>query len=255
MIGLHEKDILLLEKIVESLGVGKIFKHKGMIHYRVSSIKDLVVIIDHFDKYPLITQKQADYLLFKEAFKLVNRKEHLTIEGIHKIVSIKALMNNGLSDNLKYFFSDITPVPRSLILSKKIPNPNWLAGFVTGDGSFLIHLQKSSSHTCGFQIKLKLQITQHSRDTQLMKSLVEYLDCGQYKERSSKFAGDFIVTKFSDINEKIIPFFNKYPIKGVKALDFSDFCKVAIIINNKAHLTKEGMEQIIKIKEGMNTGR
>jgi hypothetical protein len=36
----------------------------------VSSIKELEVIINHFDKYPLLTQKQADYLLFKSAFAL-----------------------------------------------------------------------------------------------------------------------------------------------------------------------------------------
>ena len=31
------------------------------------------------------------------------------------------------------------------------------------------------------------------------------------------------VSKFDDIMEKIIPFFKNYPIKGIKALDFSDF--------------------------------
>jgi hypothetical protein len=56
----------LLELIRTSLGVGQIYKHgKDSIQLRVSSVKDLQVIIDHFDKYPLITQKLADYLLFK----------------------------------------------------------------------------------------------------------------------------------------------------------------------------------------------
>ena len=40
-----------------------------------------------------------------------------------------------------------------------------------------------------------------------MQSLVEYLGCGRYKERSSGFAaGDFLVTKINYINDKIIPF-------------------------------------------------
>jgi len=30
------------------------------------------MIIDHFDKYPLLTQKRANYLLFKRAFELYN---------------------------------------------------------------------------------------------------------------------------------------------------------------------------------------
>ena len=58
-----------------------------------------------------------------------------------------------------------------------------------------------------------------------------------------------------DLTEKIIPFFKKYPILGNKAQDFSDWCKVAILMQNQIHLTKEGLEQIRKIKSGMNTGR
>lgn len=55
--------------------------------------------------------------------------------------------------------------------------------------------------------------------------------------------------------EKIIPFFQKYPILGVKSLDFEDWCRVAKLINNKVHLTKEGFKTIRKIKAGMNKGR
>jgi hypothetical protein len=41
----------------------------------------------------------------------------------------------------------------------------------------------------------------------------------------------------------------------VKAEDFADYVKVAEIMKSKAHLTKEGFEQISLIKEGMNKGR
>ena len=55
-----------------------------------------------------------------------------------------------------------------------------------------------------------------------------------------------------DIETKIVPFFQKYPIQGVKSLDFQDFCKVVELIKEKRHLIKEGLEQISKIKTGMN---
>jgi hypothetical protein len=46
-------------------GVGSITHHgKDSIKYRVTSQKDLKVIIDYFEKYPSITQKWADYTLF-----------------------------------------------------------------------------------------------------------------------------------------------------------------------------------------------
>jgi hypothetical protein len=55
--------------------------------------------------------------------------------------------------------------------------------------------------------------------------------------------------------DKIIPFFQKYQIKGAKSYDFEDFCKVAELIKNKAHLTQDGLDQIRKIRAGMNRGR
>jgi len=86
-----------------------------------------------------------------------------------------------------------------------------------------------------------------------MKNLTKYLNCGNiYK---SKEAFYYRVVKFSDIDNKIIPFFNKYQIHGVKLKDSSDFCKVAELMKNKAHTTKEGLEKIKNIKAGMNTRR
>jgi hypothetical protein len=52
----------------------------------------------------------------------------------------------------------------------------------------------------------------------------------------------------------IIPFFEKYPIQGIKSSDFPDFKKVAEILKNKEHLTSEGFNKIIEIKVGMNKG-
>lgn len=65
--------------------------------FRVSNIDDLKIIIDHFDKYPLISYKYKDYLLFKQAFELVIKKEHFSVLA----VAIKASINFKLSSNLK----------------------------------------------------------------------------------------------------------------------------------------------------------
>lgn len=57
------KDSALLQSIQAFFGVGNINvqKSNGKIAYSVTSFKDLAVIINHFDKYPLITKKRTDY--------------------------------------------------------------------------------------------------------------------------------------------------------------------------------------------------
>lgn len=134
---LHIKDIAILELIKSYFGgVGNNLKQgKNSVQYRVASLQDLTnVIIPHFDKYPLITQKRADFELFKMIIEIMNRKEHLTIEGIQKIIAIKASLNWGLSDELKAAFSNIIPIQRPLVVDQVIKDPNWISGFVTGEG-------------------------------------------------------------------------------------------------------------------------
>jgi len=161
----------------------------------------------------------------------MNKKEHLSEEGLRSIVSIRASMNLGLSDELKVAFPDIIPVPRPLIKEKKINNPNWLAGFIYGEGCFFfIDIYKSKTNKIGSVVRLKFLLGQHIRDSFLIESLVDYLGCGRVVRPLSYNHVEYVVSKFSDINEKIIPFIQKYPILGNKNLDFQDFCKVSLAI-------------------------
>jgi len=100
------------------------FKKRGGI--RVESIEELQVIVDHFDKYPLITHKLSDYLLFKQALSLISNKEHLTIEGLNKLIAIKASINLGLSDQLKEAFPKVVPLNRPEYTFKYIPGASHL---------------------------------------------------------------------------------------------------------------------------------
>lgn len=68
-IRLHIKDLALLETIAKFFGVGKVYVHEKSqeASYVVNSVKELGVIIEHFLKYPLRTQKWSDFMLFKQA--------------------------------------------------------------------------------------------------------------------------------------------------------------------------------------------
>jgi hypothetical protein len=68
------------------------------MYYRISGLNNLSaerVIIKHLDSFPLLTQKHADYILFKQVVELMKRGEHLTTPGILKIINLKASLNWG----------------------------------------------------------------------------------------------------------------------------------------------------------------
>lgn len=48
----------------------------------------------------------------------MKNKEHLTLDGLRKVMSIKASLNLGLSSNLKAIFSDLKAVNKPLVVGK-----------------------------------------------------------------------------------------------------------------------------------------
>ena len=141
-ITLHIKDLSLLEDIQKTLGVGKISKSKNLSAiYAVDSITEIPIVIAHFDKYPLITQKNSDYLLFRQCFEIIKQREHLTENGLLKLIGLKSSLNWGLSDGLKKAFLNVPFVSRPEYKFNGIPDPFWVAGFTSGDGSFHLNIK------------------------------------------------------------------------------------------------------------------
>nr|QDG01222.1 LAGLIDADG endonuclease [Scytalidium sp.] len=254
-IGLHTKDATLLENIKSSWGVGNIHKHGiNSLQYRVASISDLQVIIDHFDKYSLVSCKKIDYEIFKRAFNIIKNKEHLTKEGLLKLIGLKSSLNLGLSSELKEEFPNWKEIEisRPEYCFKGIPNPQWLAGFSSGDSSFMIKTSKSETEL-GQRVQLRFSIGLHIREQELVKSLTAYFNLGNDKlVYMNSNSVSFQVTNTKYILNTIIPFFDQYTIKGKKSLDYVEFRKVAFMVKNKEHLTEKGLNEILNIKSKMN---
>jgi hypothetical protein len=70
-----------------------------------------------------LTQKAADFILFRQVVKHIKNKAQLSIGGLPGIMNIKASINLGLSNFLKSEFNNFTPVDRPLINTENIPDP------------------------------------------------------------------------------------------------------------------------------------
>ena len=254
-IDVHKKDEVLLRRIQAYFGgAGKLVKKSNSIIYSVNSIKDLVnVILPHFDNYPLLTKKRADYLLFKEAVLFMKDKKHLTLS--QEIVNIRASINKGILPGsiLAQEFTT-SPVIKPKVETPQSLNPYWIAGFSDAEGCFFIEITKNSKIITGYAVSLLFKISQHKRDLALLNKILEYFSCGAIYNNSENVAA-FHCKKLSDIQTKIFPFFNQYSLQGEKLLEYNDFCKAFSIIANKEHLTEEGLLKLKGIKLGMNTSR
>lgn len=244
------------------MGVGYVNLYGNSAMFQVTKLGDLFFILEHFKIYPLKTQKYADFLLFLKAFEIIIDKKHFSIEGLHKLISIRASLNKGLPDRLKKAFPTVKPVLRPEVskfsFEKGQINSNiyqWLAGFVSGEGTFFIHTSKSKTHKLGISVALNFYVVQNIRDSYLLASFAQIFGCGSINIVEKSGIVTFSVRNLSDITDNIIPFFEEYNIRGVKAKDFNDFKEASILMKSKLHLTREGLDRILLIKSRMNFNR
>ena len=131
-------------------------------------------------------------------------------------------------------------------------NPNYIVGFVDGEGCFSITINKNDGRLP--EIRLIFEIELREDDEPILQEIHKVLDCGNiYRldyERYAKWRPHvkLKVSNFTDISCKIIPFFQRYPPQAKKRLQFEQFCFVAELIKRKAHLTQQGVDKIRALK-------
>lgn len=125
--------------------------------------------------YSLVSTKKINYTLFKEAFNLVKLNAHTYDKGLLKLLVLKSNMNLGLNSKLKHAFPDYDKYPfiKPKYVFTGIPDPYWLAGFVSGDGSFNIKISSGSTRIAN-RAQLRFAIALNIREKNLILSLYNY---------------------------------------------------------------------------------
>ena len=249
-INLHSKDILTLNKIKEFFGVGSVTTRddRNLCVYRVNKLDDLVkVIIPHFNHYPLITNKYSDFVLWSKVVELMVTKQHLTPIGFSTVLSYYASINKGMSPKVLSAFPNVVGVDRVKVNLPERLAPDWVSGFVAGDGGFSIGIRKNTG-----QIYFRFHITQHSRDQLLMQMFVLFFKCGKLNIRTNTDRCDYYVQDFEKICNHIIPHFDQFPLCNVKTLDFESFKQAVVLYKEGGKNNTKDIEEIIN---SMNSNR
>ena len=259
-INLHKKDTDILYKIQSFFGIGAVYtrQDKPISWYRVTNIANINnIIIPHFTLYPLISKKKGDFLLWSKVVEIISNKNHLTEDGFLKILTYYANINRGVSKKVFSHYSDILPANKPIVDLPKDLNPQWVSGFTAGDGGFSIYIRPARDYVLGEKVYCRFHIAQHSKDLELMQLLVKFFDCGKVSIRSNLSTPrcDFVVQDTSFLLNKIISHFDLHPLLNLKQADFLCFKEALLLIKEKKHLTKEGLEKIKLLNLEMNSNR
>lgn len=137
----------------------------------------------------------------------------------------------------------------------KIPtNLAWyFAGFIDGEGSFNISLRKKPDYKLGWQPVLSFNVSQ--REKTVLEIMKKYFNCGIIKRRKDGLHS-YDVTNPEALLRIIIPFFKKYEfLSQYKRKNFYIFEKAVKIMFEKQHLTEQGLNRLLNLREIINEGR
>jgi hypothetical protein len=185
--------------------------------YHVSSLTSILnVIMPHFEKFPCITSKHLNFLDWKEIALIMERKEHLSVEGFNLILKITNQMNSKRSFEAKFNYL------RKSILENFEVNPYWLQAFVDGEGTFYNYIpeQKGKYQIC----ESSLEIGQNSHDILVLRAIQQFFNSGYLKPKYeisdiSECKKSLSVNRFIlRDTDKIIKFIEKYPLFTRKTL-------------------------------------
>src|SRR6202163_1100784 len=115
----------------------------------------------------------------------------------------------------------------------------WIVGFVDGEGCFYVGINPHPEMTCQFQVLPEFTVVQHQRDVQLLHALKAFFGCGVVRTNHAERMA-YRVRSLDHLNEQIIPFFEKHPLKSKKRVDFTKFRKILQLITKEEHLKSDG---------------
>lgn len=245
---MNSKDLALLVLVQQFFnGIGS-FSHNtntNTVNYTITKLSDFVnIIIPHFKNYPLISAKSTDFQLWAQCIEMMNNKQHLTDSGLNEILSLKSILNWGLSEKIKAQFPNTKSLDRPTFEVSNLPlDPYWVSGFSEGDSSFYVQIFNEKRVTVVYNIEL------HDREVPLLYKLKEFFGgIGNVNVYSARSIARYYVTGASDLVNYILPHFDKFQLAGSKLPNFIIWSKILRLVESKAHLTPEGLDQIKELK-------
>ncbi|MGH9447612.1 MAG: LAGLIDADG family homing endonuclease [Terriglobia bacterium] len=131
-------------------------------------------------------------------------------------------------------------------------DPEWVVGFVDGEGCFCVSVHRSSMMVRhgGWQLQPSFHVYQHNDHREVLEALVRFF--GRVRPKGPKSqVSTFAVDGLRKLERVIPPFFEAHPPR-VKGSDFRTFAVVVRSTRAREHLTPLGFERLVRHAYGMN---
>ena len=136
----------------------------------------------------------------------------------------------------------------------------WITGFVDGEGCFAVPMHRNPTSSVGWQVQPQFVVVQSASSVRALEVLRDYFGCGRInvnarRDNHREPLYRYIVRRFADLDEIIVPFFQTYSLRTSKRENFEKFVEVLELMKQRRHLNIDGLLEIAAIVETMNHGK
>ena len=137
-------------------------------------------------------------------------------------------------------------------------DPWYISGFVDGEGTFHVSFAKRQDLPQQWAIIPEFHVSQHRDRASVLDEIQKYFDCGTIRDNHRGRANDvtrvLVVRNRRDLLDKILPFFQRYPLRSQKQDDFRTFAEIVTAMERGNHRIPEGFRSIATKAFQMNGG-
>ena len=137
-------------------------------------------------------------------------------------------------------------------LNQKRNLPEYISGYVDGEGSFCVSFSRREKLLVGWETKPSFSVGQKEERANVLGFMQKYFGCGFMRKDSSDGTVKYEVRSLNDLISKIIPHFEKYYLLSPKQKDFLLFKRICLLMQKETHLHSKGLRKIVPIACRMN---
>lgn len=127
--------------------------------------------------------------------------------------------------------------------------PEYVTGFCDGEASFSITV---SPRKKSWEIRPSFSVSQNKVSRGVLFEMRDFFKCGYIRPSHSDNTFKYEVRSLGEIEEKIIPHFDRYKLHTEKRKNFEIFKQIVSLMKEGRHLTSDGMKEILKLLEKAN---
>jgi LAGLIDADG DNA endonuclease family protein len=127
---------------------------------------------------------------------------------------------------------------------------NFLSGFALGEASFMLVCRPRADYTRRWKISAAFNVSQVDREP--LDLFMATLACGSMR-KAGNGGWYWEVNRLSDIQGRVVPFFQRFRLVGTKARDFELFSQAVDLLAGEG-MTEADYRQILHLREQMNRG-